>query len=264
MILSASDEDFDEALQKIGIEAALQNGSSALIKINLARPSEPGHPRTDPILLTKVLRYFSTKGISCAIAEGANGFLQQNVTQMGLDEVVKENHVKVIDLDQEDFDMVVVDDEQHYLPRCLRDYPIRIGMPSLSKRPGMIFSNNVKLFVGAVPRCMYQTGEPTTPRPRVHIDLHRSVANIYRAVMSYAPFGFFINGGKMMIEGQGEMEAAEVLIGDNALELDLYQLRQLNLEIPEYLARLTEVDATSTSAPATVMTRLAYGRGEST
>ena len=245
MILSARiNEDLDETFDKIGIGAALQKNKSVLIKINLARPPEPGHPRTDPALLAKVIRYVSTNRGNCAIAEGADGFLRQNIKDIGLKKVVKEHNVKVIDLDQDDFDMVVVDEEKHYLPKCLRDYGVRIGVPALSKRPDRIFSNNVKLFVGAVPRLMYQVDEPTTWRPRVHIDLHRSVANIYRAVMKYAPFGFFVNGGKIMIEGQAELEMSEVLVCDNALELNRHLLKQLNLEAPEYISRLMEIGPT--------------------
>lgn len=241
MILSArSNENLDEALDKIGIGAAIQKNQSVLIKINLARPPEPGHPRTDPALLTKVIRYVTGNGGCCAIAEGADGFLLQNIEHIGLEKVVKEHNVKIIDLDQEDFESVDVEGEIHYLPKCLRDYGLRIGIPALSKRPDRIFSNNVKLFIGAVPRRMYQVDQPTTWRPRVHIDLHRSVARIYRAVMEFAPFCFFVNGGKMMIEGQGEMELQEVLMGDNALELDRHLLKKLILDVPTYIARLME------------------------
>ena len=211
MILSVSNDDIlEETFDQIGMSAALKKSKSVLIKINLARPPEAGHPRTDPSLLTKVLRYVSDYGAYCAIAEGADGFLKKNIAYVGLEKVVKEHNVKVIDLDQEDFDGVVVEDEKHYLPRCLKDYGLRIGIPAISKRPDRIFSNNVKLFVGAVPRRMYQIDQPTTWRPRVHLDLHRSVARIYRAVMEFAPFGFFVNGGKMMIEEQGEMEMPEI------------------------------------------------------
>jgi uncharacterized protein (DUF362 family) len=240
MILSASSNgNPGKALDEIGIEDAPKNGKSVLIKINLARPPEPGHPRTDAALLARVIQYFAGKGADCAIAEGAGGFLWQNLEHVGLKKLVQENQVKVIDLDLEEFDSVVVEGEEHYLPRCLRDYTIRIGMPALSKRPEMTFSNNVKLFVGAVPRRMYQVDGTTTWRPRVHIDLHRSVANIYRAVMTYAPFGFFVNGGRAMIEGQGEIELP-VLVGNDALELDRHLLRQFNVEEPEYIARLVE------------------------
>jgi uncharacterized protein (DUF362 family) len=229
------------ALDDIGLGSALRKGGSALIKVNLARPPEPGHPRTDPGLLEEVIRYISDQGASCAIAEAADGFLRQNVESIGLDRVVHEYRVAVLDLDQEDFDCVLVEGERHYLPRCLINYAVRIGIPATSKRPDKTFSNNVKLFVGAVPRRMYQIGEPTNWRPRVHVDLHRSVANIYRAVMQYAPFHYFVNGGKAVVEGQGEIELTEVCIGDNALELDLHMLGRFGLEPPEYVRRLEVV-----------------------
>ena len=141
-------------------------------------------------------------------------------------------------------DCVGVDGEEHYLPRCLKDYAVRIGMPATSKRPGMTFSNNVKLFVGAVPRRMYQEGEPAHGRagvhgrPRVHVDLQKSVAHIYRAVMAYAPFEFFINGGKAMFEGRGEIEMPQILVGNDALELDRFVLDQFGIDPPEYTERL--------------------------
>jgi len=78
--------------------------------------------------------------------------------------------------------------------------------------------------------------------------LHRSVANIYQAVMKYAPFHFYIDGGTVMIEGQGEMEMQEIFIGTNALELDQYFLRQFNLEVPAYMVRLSKLDPVSHDA----------------
>jgi uncharacterized protein (DUF362 family) len=164
--------------------------------------------------------------------------LQQNVESIGLGGLIQEYGVKVVDLDIEDVDCVIIDDERHYLPKCLREYAVRVGIPATSKRAGRTFSNNVKLFVGAVPRRMYQSGEAGVPRPRVHTDLHKSVASIYRAVMAYAPFDFFVNGGKVMLEDQGEIELGEAVVGDDALELDQFVLKQLGLEAPEYIRRL--------------------------
>jgi uncharacterized protein (DUF362 family) len=239
MVLSTGiDEPLHITLDRVGMGEAIKRGRSVLIKVNLARAPEPGHPRTDPVLLTNIVRYVAQCGARCAIAEGADGFLRQNVETIGLGQIVAEHKVELLDLDLEDFDCVRVEGEEHYLPRCLKDYAVRIGVPLTSKRPGMIFSNNVKLFVGAVPRRMYQTGVPTTWRPRVHENLHQSVASIYRAMMAYAPFGFFVNGGLIMIEGQGERDLGEILVGDNAVELDRYVLGKLGLEPPEYLARL--------------------------
>ena len=239
MILSASiDEPLHITLDKMGMGEAIERGRSVLVKVNLARAPEPGHPRTDPVLLATIIRYVAQYGARCAIAEGANGFLRQNVETIGLGQTVAEYKVELLDLDLEEFDCIRVEGEEHYLPRCLKAYAVRIGIPATSKRPGMLFSNNVKLFVGAVPRRMYQTGETTTWRPRVHENLHQSVAAIYRAVMAYAPFGFFVNGGAVMIEGYGESDLAEILVGDNAIELDRYVLGRFGLEPPEYLDRL--------------------------
>lgn len=241
MILLVNEKDaLHTALDEIGLGSALEAGSSVLIKANLARLPEPGHPRTDPTLLTEVIRYTAHHGARCAIAEGADGFLQQNVARVGLSSVIEECDVKVLDLDLEEADCVIVDDERHYVPRCLKDYAVRVGMPATSKRPGMTFSNNVKLFVGAVPRRMYQTGESTAPRPRVHVDLQKSVANIYRAVMVYAPFGFFVNGGKAMFDSRGEIKLPETLVGDDALALDQFMLKRFDLEPPEYIGMLME------------------------
>ncbi len=228
------------ALDEIGLGTAIRKDSSVLIKINLTRPPEPRHPRTDPSLLAQVIQYIARYEARCAIAEGANGFLQQNVESIGLGRLIQEYRVKVLDLDLKDADCVRVDGEKHYLPTCLKDYAVRLGIPATSKRPGMIFSNNVKLFVGAVPRRMYQRGEAGGSRPRVHVDLHRSVANIYRAVMAFAPFGFFVNGGKAVFADRGEVNLGEVLVGDDALELDQFVLGQFGLEPPKYIKRLVE------------------------
>jgi uncharacterized protein (DUF362 family) len=239
MIVSAGiDEPLSVALDRVGMGETLKRGCSVLIKVNLARPPEPGHPRTDAALLTKIVRYVAQCGARCAIAEGADGFLRQNVEVTGLGQTVADYGVELLDLDLEDFDCVRAEGEEHYLPRCLKAYAVRIGVPATSKRPGMLFSNNVKLFVGAVPRRMYQVGEATPWRPRVHENLHQSVAAIYRAVMEYAPFEFFVNGGLAMIEGYGERDLGEILVGDDALELDRYVLGRFGLEPPEYLNRL--------------------------
>jgi uncharacterized protein (DUF362 family) len=238
MFLSVGSNDaLHAALDEIGLGSAIEEGGSALVKINLARPPRPEHPRTDPMLLAEMIRYASRLGARCAIAEGADGFLMQNLEHVGLGGVVEEYGVQVVDLDLEGVDCVSVNGEEHYLPRRLKDYAVRIGMPATSKRPGMTFSSNVKLFVGVVPRRMYQKGETMHGRPRVHVDLHRSVANIYRAVMAYAPFGFFVNGGRAMFEGWGEIELPQILVGDDALELDRFVLKQFGIDPPEYVER---------------------------
>jgi hypothetical protein len=245
-----STETIANAFEAVGIKAAIEAHGSVVCKINLARPPETGHPRTDPTLLTHIIEYISEHNATCALAEAADGFLAENIDRIDLTNIVKQHNVRLIDLDLEDFDAVTVEDvdsvETHYIPKCLRDYAVRMAIPATSKRPGMTFSNNVKLFVGAVPRKMYQLGEPQTHRPRIHLNLHKSVATLYRAIMQYAPFHFFVNGGRYMLEERGEGEWDEILIGDDALEMDWYTLQKFHLTAPDYLRLLSLSDARST------------------
>jgi hypothetical protein len=72
------------------------------------------------------------------------------------------------------------------------------------------------------------------------LNLYKSVANIYRAVTMYAPFDFFVNGGKIVIEGREEVNLGEILVGDSAIEIDHYVLKKFNIEPPEYIRRLEQ------------------------
>lgn len=242
MILKVEDQDnlfFN--LNKIGLKSAIDKNNSVAIKVNLARPAETGHPRTDPILLSRLIEYIGLNNGKCTIVESANGYLSKNLNHIGLGEIISNYKVDVVDLDLEETEKVIIGDEEHFIPKCLKNFGVRIGLPATSKRPGMIFSNNIKLFVGAVPRSMYQIGDKSFDyRPRVHIDLHKSVANIYRAIEQYSPFDFYINGGLAMDENKGEFMHDSILIGNDALELDLYVLNNIfvNHDIPEYIKRL--------------------------
>lgn len=240
MILSTKENDkVFELFDNVGIKQLAKHSNSAIIKVNIARPPEKGHPRTSAELITRVVRYLSMFNIKCAIAESADGYLEENIKKIGLETLIKEYEVELIDLDFEEVDKIIVDDEEHYIPKVLKNYDIRIAIPATSKRPNRIFSNNIKLFVGAVPRKYYQIGEPVGWRPKIHIDLHKSVENIYKGIMNYAQFDFFINGGLVMDETKGEFELPEVLAGNDGLELDLYILKSyFDIEMPEYIRRL--------------------------
>ncbi|MFZ5354865.1 MAG: DUF362 domain-containing protein [Bacillota bacterium] len=219
----------------------LKENETVLIKINLARPPEPEHPRTDAEILNNVVTYFINKGCVCAVAECADGYLDDNLKSIGLESLTKDPRVRILDLDKEEADRVTINGEEHYVPKCLKEYKLRIAIPAASKRPNAIFSNNVKLFVGAVPRKMYQIGETVCWRPRIHIDLHKSVANVYRAIMEYAPFHLFINGGKAMQENYGEFDFDAILVGDNGLELDKYIADNIfKIERPDYINILSD------------------------
>ncbi|MDF2542454.1 MAG: hypothetical protein K0S47_2172 [Herbinix sp.] len=239
MILSSnSNDEFCASMDTIGFKAKIIHEKTVLIKINLARPAIHNHPRTDVNLLSEVIHYVYSNGGTCAIAESANGYLKNNIEQAGLSDIVNNYNIKVIDLDFEEVEQVSITGEEHYIPKCFKNYGVRIAIPASSKRPNMIFSNNVKLFVGAVPRRMYQIDNKTVDwRPRVHIDLHRSVANIFNSIQWYSPFSFFINGGLAMSETKGEFRFKEILISNDGIELDLYVLEKYfnDFEIPDYL-----------------------------
>ena len=72
MFLTVPESDLPSALDRIGAGGALSAVSSALIKINLTRPPEPGHPRTDPELLRAVVRSVLAHDCSCALATCAS------------------------------------------------------------------------------------------------------------------------------------------------------------------------------------------------
>ena len=152
MIITTDLSGIAEAMTKLGAAVLLEAGGSAVIKVNLPRPPDPDRPRTHPGLIRAVVSAVRSRGASCAIAEGANGFLERNIESIGLADFVKENEIKLIDLDlEDDVEMIVIGDETHYIPRCLRGFTCRIAIPATTYLPEMIFSNNVKLFVGAVP-----------------------------------------------------------------------------------------------------------------
>jgi len=213
------------------------------------------HPRTDIALLKTLINYVYQNGGRCAIAEGASGYLANNIIASGLDDIVKFYGIKIIDVDSEDCDEVESCGELHHIPKCFREYPARIAVPSASKRKGMIFSNNIKLFVGAVPKKPYQFNEGAAPedvpRPRLHQNLNLSVANLFLAVRKYSPFQFYLNGGLAYNENTGEFSFAETFVGDDALELDchIYQTFFNDCEYPGYLeilkARRFNDDATT-------------------
>ena len=100
----------------------------------------------------------------------------------------------------------------------------------------MLFSNNVKLFVGAVPRRFYQDETRDRYRAKIHEDLHKSIANIYLAIMKHTPFQLFINGGNAYSEEKGAFEIDDVYVGNDGHELDIHMIENVfEMERPEYL-----------------------------
>jgi uncharacterized protein (DUF362 family) len=240
MILTAhSLADLDVVFRRIGMEEALRSASSMALKINLSSPPKVGHPRTDSDLIALLVDYAERLGVTTTIVEGADGHLEKNLRIVGLGEWLDEGRMACVDIDGAAVKAVrVPDGEMHYLPECLLDFEVRVALPVTSRRPNETFSNNVKLFVGIVPRRYYQDGTLGVPRPRIHADFHRSVANLYRAVQRFAPFHFFVNGGPLAVEGSSLDSLGKYLVSDDGLELDRYVLGELGLEVPAYIERL--------------------------
>lgn len=243
-LTSKSELDFLKNFEIIGFKTEIKNNKNVLIKINLSGLYMKNSPRTDMVLLRTVVDYIYQHGGRCAVAEGARGNLKENLVASGFEDTLNKYGINVIDVDLEDYDEVSSFGECHYIPKCFQDYPLRIAIPSCSKRQGMLYSNNIKLFVGAVPRKMYQIDNADecsltkgVPRPKLHLNLHSSVANLFYAINKYSPFHFFINGGLSFNENIGEFNFDKLFIGNNALELDchLFQTYFSDCEYPNYI-----------------------------
>jgi hypothetical protein len=230
-----------ESIEAIGLKCEIINKKDVLIKINLSGPYKKNHPRTDMAILKTIVSHISQNGGRCAIAEGARGFLAKHLIDSGFGDMLKQYNIKVIDIDLEDSEEVVSNGEKHYIPKCFKEYPVRVAIPAASKREGMVYSNNIKLFVGAVPRRKYlfdgTDASEGVPRPKIHQNLHSSVACLFLAINGYSPFQFYINGGLSYNENKGEFTIKELLVGNNALELDCHIFHKYfdDCEYPEYL-----------------------------
>jgi hypothetical protein len=224
-LTSSNNKELFENFDLIGLKSEITNKKEVLIKINLSGIYQENHPRTDIALLKTVIDYIYQNGGKCAITEAANGHLKENLIKSGIQETVNHFEINLIDADFEDCEEVISCGEYHYIPKCFKQYPVRIAIPAASKRIDMYYSNNIKLFVGAVPRKMYQLDNAAgnqAPRPRIHQNLDLSVSSLFLAMEKYSPFQFYINGGLAYNENIGEFNFTETFIGNNALELDCH------------------------------------------
>jgi len=239
-LTSSNKQELNNNFEIIGLKNEIKN-NDVLIKINLSGTYQKNHPRTDMTLLKAVVDYVYQNGGKCTIAEGTRGYLTKNLIASDFESILKLYDVKVIDADTEECVKVVSYGENHYLPKCFEEYPLRIAIPATSKRNDMIYSNNVKLFVGAAPRRMYQLDDSdvpaNVPRPKLHQNLHLSVANLFLAVNEYSPFQFYVNGGLSYNENIGEFTFTETFVGNDALEMDLHLFQNYfsDCEYPDYL-----------------------------
>ena len=237
---SNNEKDLFNNFGKIGLKDDIKN-NCVLIKIKSTRIYKKNHPCTDIFLLVKLVTFVYQNGGTCAITEGSDGYLTENLITSGLKDLLNYYNIKVIDVDLADCDEVLSNNEIHYIPKCFQEYSVRIGFPATSKREEMLYSNNVKLFFGAVPRKKYQLENPNiskgVPRPKLHINLHSSIVNVFLAINNYSLFKYYLNGGLSYNEKIGEFTLHETYIGNNALELDNYLFQKYfnSCEYPEYL-----------------------------
>ncbi|MFW9924760.1 MAG: DUF362 domain-containing protein, partial [Candidatus Thorarchaeota archaeon] len=97
---------------------------------------------------------------------------------------------------------------------------------------------------GLPPKKEYQVSYSSYKRDSLHKNLHKSVAGIYQAVEKFAPFDLYICDGRVALYGEaseGEpIPWGKILVGDNAIEVDLKVLNILKKTEPEYLEFLTK------------------------
>jgi uncharacterized protein (DUF362 family) len=83
----------------------------------------------------------------------------------------------LLDVDEEREVLMISQGGRNYpIPRKLQKMDVRIAVPCATKRPGYLYSNNVKTFVGLLPRSMCQNGTNSAfSRPMIHEDLKETV-----------------------------------------------------------------------------------------
>lgn len=235
-----------EQLDELGLRDAIAQNGMVAVKLNFSDPvPASNHPASDSRLIRMMAAYVKDRGGVCIFTEGAFGRLKSNFIDSGLGDLTVDPSVRIIDVDDETIDVnpVEINGEIHYIPCFLQQCSARVALPSATKRKNRIFSNNTKTFVGIVPCRMYQIGDNVPWRPRIHLNLHRSVANLYLAIKKHAPFHFYINGGTAYDEQKGSFEIDRILVGDDAVELDLLMLeRYFNTDLPEYLHLLRNLN----------------------
>ncbi len=211
---------------------------SALIKINLARPPEINHPRSDTVLLKKVIEYFLEKEIHLSICESADGYLKENLKTIGLLDFFINHNVNIIEIDNTDTIEIKIKSQSIFIPKLFKEFDYRISLPCASKRKDMLFSNNIKNFVGATPRKYYLNPDGKERwRAKLHDFLTDSVCNVFNAMELESKFHYYINGGNAYSETNGLFNLKEYYISDNAIELDeyIYNTYFTDVEKPEYL-----------------------------
>lgn len=209
---------------------------SVAIKVNLPRPPKVNRPRTDFNLLKSVMMALRDYGHKVTIIECANGLLEDNLRSIGFGSYISERICDFKDLDRQMASKYYTEDgSAHYLPNCLSEFDVRIAIPCTHYGDKLIFSNNIKTFIGLLPIPYYSEDIAVNWRPRLHTNIHLSIADVFWIVDRYFKFDFFINGGNCYIYSTNVSRLPGYFLSDDPIELDKHIATLLGLKIPEYL-----------------------------
>lgn len=225
-------------------QAGRLRGRSVVIKINYQSPPRQESPRTDLLTLRRLIETLLHLGCSVSLIEGADGKLGAYLERSSLGYFIRENDVGVIDIDTlDDFTVLYRRGRRYALPNLLRQFDVRIALPCASKRPGYLFSCNVKTFVGLLPRKLCGSADKALSgysRPMIHENLTETIVDTYELTRQFASFDVYINGGNTFSEYSKIRDLGECYVSDNPVELDLLMARELCCPPPDYLRLLQD------------------------
>ena len=225
-------------------QAGRLRGSNVAIKINYQSPPREGSPRTDLLTLHRLIETLLPLGCGVSLMEGADGKLDAYLKRTSLWRFICENDVGIIDVDTlDDFTVLYRRGRRYPLPNVLREFDVRIALPCASKRPGYLFSCNVKTFVGLLPRKLCDSTDKALSRysrPMIHENLTEAIVDTYELVRQFAPFDAYINGGNTFSENSNTLDLGECFVSNDPIELDLLVARELRCSPPEYLQLLQD------------------------
>ena len=219
------------------VSGKIRKSSSILLKINLARPPQKNHPRTDSNLLRSIIEYFLSKNKEVVICESSDGNLEKNLEYVGIASFRSKDLIKFVDIDEEDFFVTTINGQEILIPFLFQKVDLLISIPCTTKREDTLFSNNIKNFFGATPRIGYIKNGEGRWRSKLHDELTQSVINVFQAFNHHVKFDFYINGGNAYSETTGAFDFDRIFISNNAIELDQFIFKNYfsEDEKPEYL-----------------------------
>ncbi len=215
------------------------------IKINLSSLPTVSSPKTDAAFLSDILSFLLDYGCDVTLAEGADGCLRDHVAAIGLERFLSHPHFDLLDTDLEADRVLWVErgGRRYPIPAALETMDLRMAVPCASKRPGYLFSCNVKTFVGLLPRSLCRNGsEAPFTRPFIHEDLAETVSDLYRIICETVPFQLFLNGGNTISDSSPIRQLPQYYCSTDPVQLDAMLVGLLQAPWPPYLTRLTAAE----------------------